>query len=258
MDKERYRIGKVYITATNPQDAESRIVQAARDGVTDYICVSNMRTVVLANEDKEYCKLMNEAFMCLPDGMPLTWMARLWGRRDVNRTDGPDLMVSMLNKPEYGLKHFLLGDTEETLAAMMEKYPDAGIVDTYSPPFKPLEEYDLQALADRINESGANIVWVSLRAPKQDILAQRLKPLLKNKLCIGVGAAFRFALGNYKHPNKVVQKMGLTGFFWRKIGFKGLLTYCKWVMLCTWWGGQFCAPAYAACLRNNNLCYAVR
>ena len=56
MDQERYRIGKVYISATNPTDAEARIVQAARDGVTDYICVSNMRTVVLANKNKEYCQ----------------------------------------------------------------------------------------------------------------------------------------------------------------------------------------------------------
>ena len=185
-------------------------------------------------------------------------MARLWGRKDVNRTDGPDLLVSMFNKPECGLKHFLLGDTDETLAAMKEKYPDAGIVDTYSPPFKPLEEYDLQALAERINGSEANIVWVSLRAPKQDILAQKLKPLLNGKLCIGVGAAFRFALGSYKHPNKVVQKMGLTGFFWRKIGFKGVITYCKWMLLCMKWGGQFYAPGYGTHLRNNNLCYAIR
>ena len=237
MNEERYRIGKVYISATNPQDAEARIVKAAREGVTDYICVSNMRTVVLANEDKDYCTLMNEAFMCLPDGMPLTWMARMWGRKEVNRTDGPDLMVSMLRKPEYGLKHFLLGDTEETLAAMVAKYPDAGIVDTYSPPFKPLEEYDLDVLSDRINKSGANVVWVSLRAPKQDILMQRLKPLLKRKLCIGVGAAFRFAIGEYKHPNKAVQKLGLTGFFWRKIGVKEMYQYLKYMLFLIRAGG---------------------
>lgn len=258
MNQERYRIGKVYISATNPKDAESRITQAAQNGDNGYICVSNMRTVVLANADDRYCQLMNEAYMCLPDGMPLTWMARLWGLKEASRTDGPDLFVSMLNKPENGIKHFLLGDTEETLAAMKEKFPNANIVDTYSPPFKPLEKYDLPAMAKRINESGASIVWVSLRAPKQDYLAQRLMPLLNGKLCIGVGAAFRFALGQYKHPNKLVQKMGLTGFFWRKIGLHGLLTYCRWLVLCAKWGGQFYVSESEFRLKNNNLCYAVR
>lgn len=228
MAKDRYRIGKVYISSTNPKDAEDRITKAALKGVNDYICVSNMRTVYLAQKDAEYCRAMNEAWMCTPDGTPLTWMARLWGRKDVQRTDGPDLMVSMLNKPESGVKHFLLGDTEETLSSMKEKYASSQIVGSYSPPFCGLDEYDYQAMATMINESGANVVWVSLRAPKQDYFAIRLLPYLDGKLCIGVGAAFRFALGQYKHPNKAVQKMGLTGFFWRKIGIKEVGVYFKW------------------------------
>ena len=258
MNQERYRIGKVYISATNPEEAEGKITNAALNGVNGYICVSNVRTVYMANHDKDYCELMNNAFMCTPDGMPLTWMARLWGRKDVKRTDGPDLFVSMLTKPESGVKHFLLGDTDETLAAVNEKYPMANIVGTYSPPFLPLEEYDLQSIADMINESGANVVWLSLRSPKQDYLAQRLQPLLHGKLCIGVGAAFRFALGEYKHPNKTVQKLGLTGFFWRKIGIKEMWLYCKYIAFITQMGGVFYFPVCSTSLRNNSFCYSVR
>ena len=65
MNQERYRIGKVYISITTPKDAEGRITQATLNGENGYICVSNMRTVVLANENERYCKLMNEAYMCL-------------------------------------------------------------------------------------------------------------------------------------------------------------------------------------------------
>ena len=216
MNQERYRIGKVYITATNPKDAEAQIVQAARDGVTDYICVSNMRTVVLANEDREYCRLMNEAFMCLPDGMPLTWMARLWGRNEVNRTDGPDLLVSMLNKPEYGLKHFLLGDTDETLNALKEKYPNANIVGVFSPPFCELNEYDYEGIAKMLNESGADVVWISMRAPKQDYFSAKLMPYIDKKMCIGVGRAFRIALGEFTEVPKLAQRLGLSGFWLRR------------------------------------------
>lgn len=212
----KYRIGKVYITATNPKDAETRITNAALRSENGIICISNMRTVVYANKHEDYRKLMNEAWMCTPDGTPLEWMAKLWGLKDVKRTNGPDLFLSMLSKPDSGVKHFLLGDTEETLAAINEKYANAAIVGTLSPPFCELEEYDYEAIAQQVNESRANIVWVSLRAPKQDFFAHRLLPYLKGKMCIGVGAAFRFALGKIQHPNKIIQKLGLTGLIWRE------------------------------------------
>ena len=78
---DKYRIGKVFISRTTPDDALSRIRQAAVEGRNDYICISNVRTVAYANRkgNEAYRDLMNNAFMCTPDGMPLVWMARLWG-----------------------------------------------------------------------------------------------------------------------------------------------------------------------------------
>lgn len=236
---EKYRIGKVYISRTTPEKAISAITKAVKEGRNEYICVSNVRTVAYANKkaNKDYRDLMNNAFMCTPDGMPLVWMARLWGLKDVQRTVGPDLFIAMLNDKESGIKHFLLGDTEDTLAQMKEKYAGNGanIVGSYSPPFCELDEFDYPSIATQINESGADIVWLSLRAPKQDFFAVKLLPHLDKKICIGVGAAFRFSLGQIKHPPKIIKKMGLTGLFWRKMSFKMI----KWMivnsfMLCYW------------------------
>lgn len=237
---KRYRIGKVYISATSPSDAKERITRAVAEGKNDYICVSNVRTVAYANKHEEYCELMNNAFMCTPDGMPLVWMARLWGLKDVQRTVGPDLFTAMLKDKESGLKHFLLGDTEETLAQMKAKYTDNGsnIVGTYSPPFCELDEFDYAGIAKQINDSGANIVWLSLRAPKQDFFATRLLPHLDKKICIGVGAAFRFSLGQIKHPPKIFKKLGLTGIFWRKMDLAKIGWYFHhFALLCKWGGG---------------------
>lgn len=233
--KNKFRIGNVYISVTNPTHAEETITRAALASVNNYICVSNAYTVEVANKDNDYCACMNEAFMCLPDGIPLTWMAHLWGLKEVDRTDGPDLFISMLNKPESGIKHFLLGDTEETLNKIQAMFPNANIVGLYSPPFAPLEEYDLAGIARIINSSGANIVWVSLKAPKQDFFSKMLMPYLNGSLCIGVGAAFRFALGEYKHPPKIAQKLALTGFFWRKNRWSLFKDYCaRSILLCKW------------------------
>lgn len=240
---KKYRIGKVYISATSPGDAKQRITKAVEEGVNDYICVSNVRTVALANNDAEYREVMNKAFMCTPDGMPLVWMARLWGLKDVQRTVGPDLFVQMIGDKQSGLKHYLLGDTEETLAAMKAKFSDgdtSNIVGTFSPPFCELDEYDFEGIAYRINESGANIVWVSLRAPKQDFFAVRLLPYLDKKICIGVGAAFRFSLGQIKHPPKIFKKLGLTGLFWRKMTLKRFFQFIWMFMQVSFWGCGIC------------------
>lgn len=236
---QKYCIGKVYISRTTPEKAITSIKEAVNDGRNEYICVSNVRTVAYANKkaNKDYCDLMNNAFMCTPDGMPLVWMARLWGLKDVQRTVGPDLFTAMLADKNSGIKHFLLGDTEETLEQMKKRYAkdNANIVGSYSPPFCELDEFDYSGIAKMINDSGANIVWLSLRAPKQDFFAVRLLPYLDKKICIGVGAAFRFSLGQIKHPPKIFKKLGLTGIFWRKMNLSKIGWYFHhFALLCKW------------------------
>lgn len=231
----RFRIGNAYISATNPEKAKEYITSKCLNGDGGYICVSNMRTVVYANKHEDYLHIMRDATMCLPDGVPLVWMARLWGIKEVCCTNGPDLFVTMLNNQLSGIRHFLLGDTDETLNKIMKCFPKSAIVGTYSPPFVPLKEYDLQKMADIIKESGAQLVWLSLRSPKQDYLAAEMSQLCKNILFIGVGAAFRFAIGEYKHPSMFMQKMGLTGFYLRKIGFIEVGLYLKYFFYLLYW-----------------------
>jgi len=226
--QNHYRIGKTHISVTNPKNAQSRIEEAALSGNGGYVCVSNMRTVVYANKHNDYRVVMDNAFMCLPDGTPLVWMAKLWGLGNVQRTTGPDLFLSMLGTPENGIRHFLLGDTEETLSALKSKYSQSLIVGTYSPAFCEVDEFDYEDIAQRIFDI---FYYFALRAPKQDFFAARLFEYLPDKVLIGVGAAFRFALGEIKHPSKMVQKMGLTGLLWRKMSIKNFITYVHFFVM---------------------------
>ena len=102
---EKYRIGYIYISRTTTEKTIANIEQAIKEERNEYICVSNVRTVAYANKkkNKDYRDLMNNAFMCTPDGMPLVSMARLWGLKDVQRTVGPDLFTAMLNDRENGI-----------------------------------------------------------------------------------------------------------------------------------------------------------
>lgn len=211
---KKYRIGKVYISATNIEGIVKKVSEYIHKGITGYICVSNMRTTVVAYQVKEYAQVMKSSLMNIPDGTPLVWCARLWGIKDAQRTCGPDVFSAILEQKGEEYRHFFLGDTNETLNALRNKcVRDYGtnVVGVYSPPFLPVEKYDIASMAKMINESGATIVWLSLRAPKQDYLAAKLEPHLNGKVIIGVGAAFRFLLGEYKAPKGFLQKIGLAG-----------------------------------------------
>lgn len=213
-DSDKYRIGKVYISATNIENIVKKVSEYIQKGITGYICVSNMRTIVVAYQVKNFMQVMKSSLMNIPDGTPLVWCARMWGIKAAQRTCGPDVFTALLEQKGEEYRHFFLGDTNETLNALKEKCMkeyDATVVGMYSPPFKPIEEYDIASIAKMINDSGATIVWVSLRAPKQDYLAAMLEPHLNGKIIIGVGAAFRFLLGEYKPPKGFLQKIGLAG-----------------------------------------------
>lgn len=215
----RFRIGKTHISITSRHDAIMEIEQKIKQGITTHICVSDFRSVCYATTNPDYNRIMATSYMNLPDGMPLVWMGRLWGIKNVHRTMGPQLFVDMLKNSNSVIKHFLLGDTDDILAKIKSEYKEkynSIIVGTFSPPYINVNEYDYISIAKMINESGADIVWISMTAPKQEYFAINIKPLLNKKTLIGVGAAFRYALSLYIIPNSFFQRIGLTGLFMRK------------------------------------------
>lgn len=219
-NKNRFRIGKTFISITNPIDAQERIKASVEAGGGTYVCVSDPRTIDIASRDPKYCAVMENSLMNTPDGQPTLWAARLWGLKNVERTMGPILFQNMILNPDSGLKHFLLGDTDETLSKIVEKASEnnALIVGTYSPDFCKLDEYDYASIGKMINESGADVVWIAMRAPKQDFFAVNLLPYMYGKVCVGVGAAFRFYLGEYKMAPPLIRKLGLMGLYWGRKG----------------------------------------
>lgn len=229
-----FRIGRTRISLTDEDKAIQTIVDAINNKQKGYVCVSTLRTVPIANRDDSYQEVMEHSLMNTPDGTPLVWCAHWWGLKQVERACGPHIFPRMLKMKNAGLKHFFLGDTEETLAALTKKATQefgADVVGSYSPPFAPLEEYDIEGIANKINESGASIVWTSLRAPKQDFLNAKLTPYLNDGIvAIGVGAAFRATIGGIKPPDGFFQKIGLAGLVFRRPGvsvWDEILWYAK-------------------------------
>ncbi len=215
-----FRIGRTRISITTEDKAINTIKDAIHNKKKGYVCVSTLRTIVIANRDDEYYTVMENSLMNTPDGTPLVWCGHWWGLKQVERACGPHIFPRMLKDNDPQLKHFFLGDTEEMLVALTKKAKDdfgANVVGSYSPPFVPLEKYDIKGLAKMINESGATIVWTALRAPKQDLLNAKITPFLNDGIVmVGVGAAFRSVMGVLKQPDGILQKLGLVGIMFKR------------------------------------------
>lgn len=220
MDENRFRIGRVHISKTNPTSAIEAITNAVILGKGGYICVSNMRMVRFAGKDKVYKQLMDGSFMNLPDGTPLTWLGKLWGLKGLACTNGPALFKRMLAESNHNCRYYLLGDTEDVIADILKLNEDvynANIVGAESLPFCTVEEFDYEGITKRLKESGANIVWTAMRAPKQDQFNQILCTHIDGVIAIGVGRAFRLLTGSIQEAPKWAQKLGMAGIFTRKV-----------------------------------------
>src|SRR5208283_677251 len=92
---ERVNVLGVGISVINLQTALAAISDAVRARRKGYICVTGVHGVMEAQSDGEFQKILNGAFLCTPDGMPIVKMSWQRGHREMNRVYGPDLMLDV-------------------------------------------------------------------------------------------------------------------------------------------------------------------
>lgn len=211
------KILKTNINVTDMEHTIDYITQNLDTLKGDYICVSNVHTTVMAFRDKEYRRIQNGAAMALPDGQPLSIVSRKRGFSEARRVPGPDLMPKILElSQEKGYRHYFYGSSEHTLAelrkVLVKRYPRLQIAGMYSPPFRELNRQEDEEIVRRINDSGADFVWVALGAPKQEMWMYEHRHRVKG-LMLGVGAAFDFTAGTTKRAPMWMQKLCLEWVF---------------------------------------------
>jgi N-acetylglucosaminyldiphosphoundecaprenol N-acetyl-beta-D-mannosaminyltransferase len=182
--------------------------------VSRYVCACDVHSVMRANDDAPHMRALRGADMVLADGTPLVWVARLRGERDLARVPGPDLLAAVCERSEdEGWSHYFYGGAEGVAGKLAERlarhYPGLNIAGTWCPPFRAQTPDELEADIDRINASGADIVWIGLGCPKQEIWMLENHPRLQGRVLIGVGAAFDFHAGRIERAPKWMRDRGL-------------------------------------------------
>jgi N-acetylglucosaminyldiphosphoundecaprenol N-acetyl-beta-D-mannosaminyltransferase len=150
--------------------------------------------------------------------MPVVWAIRSFRHPKQTRVYGPDLMLTLCQRAaECGQRVFLYGARQDTLEALennlRSRFPQIEIVGKISPPFRPLTAEEDKQVVKTIRESGADLVFVGLSTPKQEVWMINHRLSLPGTIMIGVGAAFDFHAGKLEQAPAWMQRSGLEWWF---------------------------------------------
>lgn len=206
------------ISPINMSEALNQIDDWIARKAPAYVCVCTVHTVMQCRRSEALRRVVNASAMNTPDGMPLVWLSRMAGFRDVTRVYGPDLMLAeMARSQEAGHRHFFYGGAGETPARLSQKlaqrFPGIRITGTYAPPFAPVDALCSDDIVQLINDARPDIVWVGISTPKQELWMSRMRRFLSAPVLIGVGAAFDFHSGKVAQAPRWMQRSGLEWLF---------------------------------------------
>lgn len=218
MTNKRTNVLGVGISAVNPALALQTITGWIESGQHQYVCVTGVHGVMESQKNEALRTIHNRSGMVTPDGMPMVWLSKLSGHPHVDRVYGPDLMLSVCDASRlHGYRHFLYGGNEgvaEHLAeTLRSRFPGLSIVGTECPPFRALTPEEDAAVVEKINASGAQIVWVGLSTPKQEQWMAAHVDRLNANVLLGVGAAFDFHTGQARQAPRWIQRSGFEWLF---------------------------------------------
>lgn len=194
-----------------------RHIDAGRQG---FVVTPNVDHVVEHGQNADFRAVYQDAAYSLVDGAYVLWASKLLGKPVKEKISGSDLIYWLSEyAAEQGYSIFLFGAldgvAESAAKVLEERYPGLKVAGTYSPPygFEKDEATNQEAIA-RIRESGADICFVALGAPKQDLWNWRNHEATGAKLCLGVGASFDFVAGRIRRAPVWMQRLGLE-WVWR-------------------------------------------
>lgn len=215
---QRQSILGVQVSVINMQIALMQIETWLKDRSPNYVCVTPAHSLMECQRDSALREIFNRAGMVTPDGMAVVWLLHLKGHKQVGRVYGPDLLQeACAHGLERGWRHFFLGGEPESLDALVTRlqrqYPGLNVAGKYAPPFRPLSLEEAEGIVSAVNASQADILWIGLGSPRQEIWMWEHLGKLQTPIMVGVGAAFDFLSGKKRQAPKWIQRTGLEWFF---------------------------------------------
>ncbi len=172
--------------------------------VPGYICVADGNILNMVYHNEDYRNVINGSIFSICDS---SWVPKfvkwIYGYKR-NHYCGSDIFIDIVRARKHRM--IFLGTKQKVLDALQQNLskenPDVAGMTFKELPFCTVDEFDYKEIAEMVEQDGADIIWVALGAPKQEIFMNRLLPHLKRGVMIAIGAAFNFYSGLADAPQR--------------------------------------------------------
>lgn len=208
----------VQINAVDYEAAVSKIVIAAQERQPLTVSALAVHGVMTGVLDPMHRFRLNHMDLVVPDGQPVKWALNLLHKtRLVDRVYGPTLTIKVCEQAAAEkLPVYFYGSTPETLQKLLHnlkaRFPGIIIAGHQASRFRHVTNEEKRVIAKQIRESGAQITFVGLGCPRQEVWAFENRDILSMPI-LAVGAAFDFHAGVSRQAPPVLQYLGLEWLF---------------------------------------------
>jgi exopolysaccharide biosynthesis WecB/TagA/CpsF family protein len=214
-----YAIEGVEINLATTPAARAEVARRAlgRNGFT--LFTLNLDHLGKLGADPDFRAAYRRANLVTADGWPIVWLARRAGVA-LERACGADLVEPICeDAAARGLPTYFIGPGRiaQALAIQVleQRHPGLLVAGAEAPRFEQnVDERQIDAIAKRLKRSRARLCFVSLGAPKQELLADALARACPDVGFICVGAALDFISGKSRRAPRWLQRLNLE-WLWR-------------------------------------------
>ena len=171
----------------------------------------NPEKVIRARTDSKVLQILQGAGLLIPDGIGVVLAARWLGLGGMRRVAGADLMPELCRlAARKGRGVFLYGakpEVNERAAVVLRQHFPALIIVGRQDGYLPEEEMPL--LIQRINSSHADILFVALGSPRQELWMETYLPYLNVRICQGIGGTLDVLAGAAPRAPELCRRLGL-------------------------------------------------
>ena len=194
-------------------EAVARAVELLGEEGTHYVVTPNPEIVEVCRENLAAKIAVNEADLVLPDGIGVVKGAAMLGTPLKEKTPGIEFAGHLMGKmAEMGKSLYLLGAkpgvAEQAAARLAEQYPGLRIAGTHDGYFR-----EDGPVIEAIRQSGADVVFVCLGAPKQELWMKKNGAATGAKLLCGLGGSLDVFAGVVERAPKFWSDHGLEWFY---------------------------------------------
>ncbi len=209
---QKINIFGIHFDNVTKKEAVDLAFSHIQNGTQAVVATPNAEILELCLESHEVKNAITSADIILPDGEGALWAAKKLGTPLCEKVAGVEFgMESARRAAECGKSLFLLGGkagvAEEAAAKLASHFPTlkiAGVQDGY---FRREGEENARVLA-KINASGADILFVCLGAPAQEVwVYENRKALIAPKLIACLGGSLDIYAGKTRRAPRLFIKM---------------------------------------------------